>query len=220
MKIKKYLHSCVVLEENGKRLMFDPGAFVFIENQLKPEDIGPVDVIVITHSHPDHYFPEALKALQALHPFTLVASEEIIKFAQDEAGLECAVEYATPGEVKNIEGFSIQAFDVPHERIPVSCPHNMGYKINDAVYHPGDSYLVPASLGRVKVLLLPNGGPWATTCQTVEFAKAVQPEIAVPIHDAVHKEFWLERLNNSMAGWMKDININYKALAVAEELNI
>lgn len=219
MILKKYLHSCVVLEEGGKRLLFDPGAFVFIEEKFKPEDIGPVDVVIVTHSHPDHFFPDALKALQTLHPFTLLASADIIKAAQ-EAGLECTMEYAMPGEAMNIEGFAIQAFDVPHERIPIECPHNMGYKINDSVYHPGDSYLVSSSLGSVKVLLLPNGGPWATTRQTVEFAEKVKPAMAIPIHDAMHKDFWLERLNASMAGWMKDRGIECKVLGQGESVEV
>jgi L-ascorbate metabolism protein UlaG (beta-lactamase superfamily) len=219
MTIKKYLHSCVVLEEGGKRLLFDPGAFVFIEGKLKPEDVGPVDVVIVTHSHPDHFFPDALKTLQALHPFTLLASADIIKAAQ-EAGLECTMEYALPGEVKNLEGFAIQAFDVPHERIPMECPHNMGYKINDSVYHPGDSYLVPFNLGSVKVLLLSNGGPWATTKQTVDFAEKIKPAIAVPIHDAMHKDFWLERFNASMATWMKDRGVEYKIISNSESLEL
>lgn len=219
MVLKKYVHSCVVLEENGKRLLFDPGAFVFIEEKFKPEDLGSVDVVVITHSHPDHFFPDALKALQAMHPFTLLASADIIKTAQ-EAGLECAMEYAMPGEVMNIEGFTIQAFDVPHERIPIECPHNMGYKINDTVYHPGDSYLVSSSLGSVKVLLLPNGGPWATTRQTVEFAEKIRPAITVPIHDAMHKDFWLERLNGSMVGWMQERGMECKVLQPGESFEI
>jgi L-ascorbate metabolism protein UlaG (beta-lactamase superfamily) len=219
MTIKKYLHSCIALEEGGKRLVFDPGAFVFIEGKFKPEDIGSVDVVVITHSHPDHFFPSALKTLQALHPFTLLASADIIKAAQ-EAGLECAMEYAMPGEINNLEGFAIQAFDVPHERIPMECPHNMGYKVNDMVYHPGDSYLVSASLGSVRVLLLPNGGPWATIRQTVEFAEKVKPAMVIPIHDAMHKDFWLERLHGSMDGWMRERGIEYKPLGPGESVKV
>ena len=66
MKIYKYLHSCLVLEENGKRLLIDPGAFSFLEGLLKPEDIGPVDAILLTHQHLDHYYPDALKIILGL----------------------------------------------------------------------------------------------------------------------------------------------------------
>jgi L-ascorbate metabolism protein UlaG (beta-lactamase superfamily) len=215
MRIKKYLHSCILIEESGKKLLFDPGAFVFIEGKFKPEEIVPVDVVVVTHSHPDHFFPEALKALQAVHPFTLVASEDIIQAAKDE-GLACKMEPASPGETKQVAGFAIQAFEVAHEHIPVACPHNMGYKIDNAVYHPGDSYVVPEQLGQVDVLLLPNGGPWATTKQTVEFAEKIKPKAVVPIHDVMHKDFWLERLNASMVGWMTERSIICRILGPGE----
>lgn len=219
MTIKKYLHSCVVLEEGGKRLLFDPGAFVFIEGKMQPETIGPVDVVLITHTHPDHYFPESLKKLYALKPFILLVSEATAETMNSD-GLGIPVQVVKPGEIVTIEGFTIQTFDVPHERIPMACPHNMGYKINDLVYHPGDSYLVPPDLGTVKVLMLPNGGPWATTQQTVNFAEAIKPEIAIPIHDAMHKDFWLERLNGSMDGWMQERGVGFKALGMGEAVEI
>lgn len=211
MTIKKFLHSCVVMEEQGKRLLFDPGLFVFIENTLQPEDIGGVDVVVITHLHPDHYYPEALQKLFSVKPFTVVASEEIVRALAADAP-EIPTQSIAPGEEKNVAGFTIKAFDVPHERIPIACPHNMGYMVNHLVYHPGDSYVVPDGLGQVHTLLLPNGGPWATTQQTVDFARAVQPFQVIPIHDGMHKAFWLERLNASMAGWMKDAGIAYVGL--------
>lgn len=219
MTIKKYLHSCVVLEEGGKRLLFDPGTFAFLEGKLQPEDIGPIDVVLITHTHPDHYFPEALKKLYALKSFTLIVSEGT-KQTIDADGLGIPVQVIKPLETVVVEGFTIQAFDSPHEEIPVPCPHNMSYLINKEVYHPGDSYTFHAEAGAPKALLLPNGGPWATTKQTVAFAHAVMPEIAIPIHDAMHKDFWLERLNASMDGWMKDMHIEYRVLGVGESVEV
>lgn len=219
MKITKYGHSCVLIEENGKRLLFDPGLFVFIEGRIKPEDIGPVDAVLITHTHPDHYYPEALKKLYELRPFTLVASQGT-KETMDEDGLGLPVQVIAAGHVTEVAGFRVETFDCPHEKIPMACPHNMGYKINNSVYHPGDSYVVPGAIGPVKVLLLPNGGPWATTLQTVAFAKAIKPEIAIPIHDGMHKEFWLERLNASTVGWMKDMGVECRVLAQGESTEI
>ncbi len=215
MTIKKYGHSCVVLEENGKRLLFDPGVFVFIEDKIQPEDIGPVDAVLITHTHPDHYFPAALKKLHALKPFTLLVSADTQKTMEAD-GLDIATTVLEVGNTAEHEGFTIQTFDSPHQAIPIPCPHNMGYLINNKVFHPGDSYTFHMAAAGVEVLLLPNGGPWATTKQTVEFARAIQPKIALPIHDAMHKDFWLERLNASMAGWMKDSEIEY----ILEEVTI
>lgn len=217
MKITKYLHSCVALEDSGKRLLFDPGAFVFIEGKMQPEDIGPVDVVLITHTHPDHYFPEALKKLYALKPFTLLVSEDTVKTMEAD-GLGVSTQTIVPGDTVDVGGFTVRTFNVPHEKIPMACPHDMGYKINDTVYHPGDSYMVPADLGAVKVLMLPNGGPWATTVQTVQFAESIQPEMVIPIHDAMHKDFWLERISASVEGWMKERGIGCKVLGMGESV--
>ncbi len=219
MTIKKYLHSCVVIEDGGRRLLFDPGAFVFLEGKMQPEDIGPVDVVLITHTHPDHYFPDALKKLYALKPYTLLVSEGTAKTMETD-GLAIPVQIIKSADVLEVEGFSVRTFDVPHEKIPMACPHNMGYKINDVVYHPGDSYVVPENLGNVKVLMLPNGGPWSTTPQSVHFAETIKPEIAVPIHDGMHKDFWLERLNASVDGWMKERGIECKILGMGDSIQI
>lgn len=54
MTITKYLHSCLYLEKSGKRLLFDPGLFSFIEGRLTPQDIGPVDVIVFAKKIKPH----------------------------------------------------------------------------------------------------------------------------------------------------------------------
>lgn len=34
MKIMKYLHSCLIVETNGVRKLFDPGKFSFFESKV------------------------------------------------------------------------------------------------------------------------------------------------------------------------------------------
>jgi L-ascorbate metabolism protein UlaG (beta-lactamase superfamily) len=75
MIVQKFYHSCILLEENGRRLLFDPGTFSFMDT-LRPEDIGVVDVIILTHQHQDHYFPEALKKIISLGKTTIFTHEE------------------------------------------------------------------------------------------------------------------------------------------------
>ncbi len=208
-----------MLEENGKRLLFDPGLFVFVEGAVNVSDIGPVDVVVLTHTHPDHYAPDALKELYALSPYTVVTHQQIAdQLAAD--GVQAVVRVLGDKEHVQVDGFGITAHEVPHEQIPIACPHNFGYVINGIVYHPGDSYMVPVEVGGVGTLLLPTGGPWATTLGAVRFVEAVKPQRAVPIHDAMHKQFWLERLNGSMAGWMKERGVEYVVLGSNESIEV
>lgn len=219
MKLQKFGHSCVLLEENGKRLLFDPGAFAFIEGTVNVSDIGLVDVVVLTHTHPDHYAPDVLKELYTLSPYTVVTHQQIAdQLAAD--GVQAVVRVLDDKERVQVDGFDIAAHEVPHEQIPIACPHNFGYVINGSVYHPGDSYMIPAEISGINTLLLPTGGPWATTLGAVRFVEAVKPKRVAPIHDAMHKQFWLERLNASMAGWMQERGVEYAVLGPGESIEV
>jgi len=72
---------------------------------------------------------------------------------------------------------------VVHADLPVAA--NLGYVLA-GVYHPGDSVVRPGE--RVQVLLAPVAGPWLRLADTVDLVREVQPEVLVPIHDAILSE--------------------------------
>jgi L-ascorbate metabolism protein UlaG (beta-lactamase superfamily) len=59
-------HSCVVIRSRDTRIVIDPvwfpGASTYPDGYqpLLLRDVGPVDAILITHSHPDHFGPSSL----------------------------------------------------------------------------------------------------------------------------------------------------------------
>jgi L-ascorbate metabolism protein UlaG (beta-lactamase superfamily) len=59
---------------------------------------------------------------------------------------------------------------------------NTAYQVDDLLFHPGDSFTLPA--GPVRILLLPAGGPWMKAGESIDYLRAVAPEIAIPIHQA------------------------------------
>ena len=59
MRVTKHAHACLVLEEEGQRLVIDPG------NQTGPLAPTGVVAIVITHEHADHWDAEHLRAVAA-----------------------------------------------------------------------------------------------------------------------------------------------------------
>ena len=73
-------------------------------------------------------------------------------------------------------------------RIPRTA--NLGYLISagsgERIFHPGDSYDVTPS--GIDLLALPFVAPWAKTAMTIDFANAVRPERAIPIHDVFLNE--------------------------------
>ena len=196
MTIKKYLHSCIPIEDNGKRLLIDPGSFSFIEKFITPADIGGVDVIIYTHKHLDHYDPTILKELMSLKEAVIVSNAEIAELlAKDGFTSEIMHE----GESKDVAGFQIDAYSAPHGQIPAEIPHNLAYMINKTLLHPGDSLEVQ-DLPVVPVLALPIAAPWLRAVDSIAFAKDIKPQHVIPIHDTIVKDFMLERMYSGMIG--------------------
>jgi L-ascorbate metabolism protein UlaG (beta-lactamase superfamily) len=93
-----------------------------------------------------------------------------------------------PGDRFEAEGFEIAVFGGIHALVHADIPRvvNVGYLIDGAVYHPGDSYEVPPVA--VHTLLLPTSGPWTKMAEAVDFVRAVRPETLVQIHDIMLSE--------------------------------
>jgi L-ascorbate metabolism protein UlaG (beta-lactamase superfamily) len=87
------------------------------------------------------------------------------------------------GDSLEIAGFSVAVFGELHAPIHADIPSvaNVGYLIDGAVYHPGDSYFVPGV--PVGTLLLPTSGPWTKFGEGADFVRAVRPERVVQIHE-------------------------------------
>lgn len=214
MTIKKYLHSCLLIEENGKKLLIDPGAFSFIEKKVRPEDIGRPDAVLITHKHLDHYFPDALRALGRGVP--IVASKEIVEPLRADG---FAAETIADGKVRAEAGFTIKALKAPHEEIPAELPHNQAFLINGTLLHPGDSLSV-SGIKTCGVLALPVAGPWMRLVDALAFAKKLKPKHVIPIHDAIIKDFMLERIYAMCRTALEKDGITFHPLALGETLSL
>ena len=57
------------------------------------------------------------------------------------------------------------------------------YLVNDAIYHPGDSYVVPTV--PVEVALIPLHAPWAKMAEAMDFAVSLRAPRALGIHDSL-----------------------------------
>ena len=100
--------------------------------------------------------------------------------------------------------------------MPVEVPHNNAYLIDDAVLHPGDSLEI-ASI-QCKVLALPIAGPWLRLIDALDVAKQIRPAVVIPIHDAIIKNFMLERIYGMCTTTLG--NATFRPLALGEELNV
>src|SRR5688572_12691525 len=63
MKLTKYGHACVVLEEQGKKLVIDPGEYTDQFGEL-----DNIEAVVVTHIHHDHLHAQHLQSIIAANP--------------------------------------------------------------------------------------------------------------------------------------------------------
>lgn len=64
MKLTKLVHSCLILEKNGLRILVDPGAYSWQNEIVRTFDLSRISAVVVTHNHPDHFnidFANAVK---------------------------------------------------------------------------------------------------------------------------------------------------------------
>lgn len=184
MKLIKYSHSCIRLQNNNKTLVLDPGNFSEVEEALKGADF-----ILITHAHPDHFEAEKVAAFLEAHPETeLYAPQAVIDELKDKVK-GAKLHNAQAEESFFLEGFDIKTFGGQHALIHplIRTIDNVGYLINDDLFHPGDSLVVPHQL-KVKTLLVPIHAPWNKIQEVIDYIIAVGAEKAYPIHNALLSE--------------------------------
>ncbi|WP_200209470.1 MBL fold metallo-hydrolase [Micromonospora coerulea] len=177
MQVTKYAHSCLRLEHDGGVLVVDPGVF------SEPAALDGADAVLITHEHPDHVNVEALTRALDRRPIPVHGPASLTGLLGDAAGALSAVE---PGQSFTAAGVAVRAYGgqhaVIHQDIPVV--DNLGYLINDVVYHPGDALVVPEDV-QVDTLFAPIHAPWSKFSEVVDFIRAVAPRRAYALHDGL-----------------------------------
>lgn len=175
MKITKFGHSCILLDDGQTKLLIDPGAW----SQL-PE--LSVDGVIITHAHQDHFTLEKLQALEWQSEPKIITNSEV-KTELEKNSLTCDIVEA--GQETIIGSIRIQAFGNQHAIIHPDLPtfQNTGYLINEKFFHPGDALEVPTM--PVEFLFLPVSAPWSKIQETLDYITILKPKYVFPIHDAI-----------------------------------
>ncbi|WP_416904242.1 MBL fold metallo-hydrolase [Micromonospora echinospora] len=199
MKVTKFTHACVRLEHEGRVLVIDPGTW------SEPRALAGADAVLVTHEHTDHVDELRLAGLGV--PVHVPAQAHLGDLAP------LPVVRVQSGERFTAAGFTVTAHGGRHATIHGGQPDcaNLGYLVDDRLYHPGDSLHVPGV--PVETLLVPAQASWLKLTEAIDFAHAVDPERIFPIHDAQLNERGLA----SVDGWFGEtLGARYRRLAPGE----
>jgi len=211
MRLTKFGHACVRLEQDDRVLVIDPGTWSETESL---DHVGAVSVLV-THEHADHIDIDKLVAARKANPALTVYTNAALAEKLDR--LEGAVTTVAVGQTFTASGFSVRVVGGAHAEIYDGLPGcaNVGFIVDENVYHPGDSVFVPAE--KVRTLLVPASAPWLKLREAIDFVRGVAAERAFPVHDAMLNERGQGNFDNWIA--MKG-NTSYARLSIGESVDI
>lgn len=208
MKISKHIHSCLLVEEGGKRFLFDPGNYTAEENGLDVSTIPSLDYLLITHEHQDHMHLPLIKEIIAKFPDIKIFSNNSVV---DILGKEGIVVSSSDDELVSLR-------EVPHEKIfSGPAPQNCMITVASKLAHPGDSHHFQTS---APILALPLQAPWGHTTAAVELAVSLKPEVIIPIHDWHWSNKARDLMYKRLEEYFANLGIKFFGLSTAEEIEI
>ncbi|HSX33437.1 MAG TPA: MBL fold metallo-hydrolase [Candidatus Saccharimonadales bacterium] len=176
MKLTKYGHACMTLEEQSKKLLIDPGV-------MTPNigEVNDIVAVVVTHEHADHLNLAHLAQVAQANPDVKIFTPS--DAAKKLQGLPATTVKA--GDKLQVGPFQLVFYGEKHAEVHEHVPmcDNVGVLVNDNFYFPGDSFTKPGV--PVKTLALPISGPWLKTGEVIDYLDAVKPTSTFPTHDGM-----------------------------------
>jgi L-ascorbate metabolism protein UlaG (beta-lactamase superfamily) len=213
VRLTKFTHSCVRFEDGDRSLVIDPGVFSELDDAL-----DGASAVLVTHEHPDHINVDRVRAaLQRDSRLRLYAPSSVTSALSEFGEQVVAVE---PGGQFEAAGFGVRTFGGQHALIHPAIPTivNIGYLVEDSVFHPGDSFTVPNA--PVATLLLPTNAPWSKAAEVIDFAVAVRAPQVHQIHDSLITDVYAGMLAGHLERIAGPHGVQLRYLAAKESVTV
>ena len=209
MKISKHSHSCLLIEENSKRILIDPGVYTEEDSSLSLDQLSSLEYILLTHNHSDHLSVSLIKKLVGKFPqVTIITNYEGIETLEKD-------------DIKATNSSTSDITMIPaiHEKFltQVIPAENTLFTLFNRLTHPGDSFDFTTSS---EILALPITAPWGSTTKAVEKALEVRPKIIIPIHDWHWKDAARQQFYSVLQGIFAKEGIDFKPLENNEMIEV
>lgn len=182
MKITKYPQSCLLVETKGKKILIDPGTLKYKEEYF---DVwNNVDIILITHKHPDHCNTEILEKMN--NNIKIYSTQEV-----QNANKNLNINIIKDNDVIKLDDIKIEVVHAIHGYQPLlkgekEIHENVGYIIDDGenrLYTTSDTICFRNDY-KADILCVPVTGHGLTMSafETALYAKEVGATLTIPIH--------------------------------------
>ena len=181
MKITKYPQSCLLIETKGKKILIDPGILKYKDEYFNIWN--NVDIILITHKHPDHC---NTAVLEKLDKSILIYSTKEVKDANESLSINIIKE----NDILKIGDITIEVVHAIHGYQPLlkgkEINENVGYIIDDGenrLYTTSDTICFKNDY-KANILCVPITGHGLTMSafEAALYAKEVGANVTIPVH--------------------------------------
>ncbi|PZS16183.1 MAG: MBL fold metallo-hydrolase [Pseudonocardiales bacterium] len=213
MQLTKFTHACVRLDDGDRSLVLDPGTFSEVETAL-----DGAHGVLITHEHADHIDADRLRAAARSNPRMRIWAPAGVAATLGDLGEQVVAVGA--GESFDAAGFAVQTFGGQHALIHSTIPvvANVAYLVEGAVYHPGDSLVVPPV--PVHTLLAPIHAPWSKTGEVIDFMISVRAPQVHQIHDGLLNEVGLGFVEGHLSRLGAEHGTEFRHLKPSESVDL
>lgn len=211
MKVTKYQHACVVLEEQDQKLVIDPGSWTDTFG-----DVQNISAVVITHVHADHCNADNIAQIVAANPeVQIFGTQQVADALPDQK-----VVVAQHGQSIQVGPYTLAFYGGQHATIRSTMPtdQNIGVLVNGSFYYPGDSFVTPEV--PVQLLALPVSAPWLKFSEAADFVAEVRPQMCLPTHNAILSETGQGLMDRLIGGVCQEMNTTYLSLKPGESTEI
>lgn len=170
MKVTRYFQSCLLIEDNGVRILIDPCG-----QDKDVEKFGELNAVFYTHEHMDHFDADTAKQFAA-------AGTALYANASTAKQIDGRKTEVSDGQELEIKGLKVKAMELPHCLMVdgSTSVQNTGYLINGRLFHPGDGKEL-AGL-KAEILAVPLNGPDISAHDAFVFGKQSGANQLIPIH--------------------------------------
>lgn len=209
MRIVKYTHACVRLESGDRALVIDPGSF------SEEEPLDGAEAVLITHEHVDHLDTAKLSRHPDLRIWTNAAVAALLTDVDPER-----IEVVADGSAFSAAGFDVEVYGERHEVIHPDLPDvpNVGFLVNGSFFHPGDAFTVVDR--PVRTLMVPISAPWLRGRDSVDYIRAVRPDLALAAHDGLLNDIGMQVQNGLVSRLSEAAGIDYRRLEPGTGLDL